>query len=122
MFKFNKRGQNTAEYAIVIALVVAAAIAMQTYVRRSMQGGVKFAVDKLKKDNTAAATGQYEPYYLESSYTTTKGAYKDTEETRVSGEVERTFAGSGGSGEKKTVRTGLQKIKAPAPEVAPLKP
>ena len=34
------RGQSTAEYAIVIALVLGAAIAMQTFVRRTIQGRV----------------------------------------------------------------------------------
>ncbi len=48
----NKKGQNTAEYAILIALVVAAVVAMQTYVKRSMQAGIKFAVDKVKKGET----------------------------------------------------------------------
>lgn len=33
----NKKGQNTAEYAILIALIIAAAIGMQTYVKRGLQ-------------------------------------------------------------------------------------
>ncbi len=104
----NRRGQNTAEYAILIALVIAVAVAMQTYVKRSVQGGVKYTVDKLKKD-----TGQYEPYYLESEYQTTQKAFQDTEETKLGGEVVRTFAGEGGSGEKTTSRAGYQKTYAP---------
>lgn len=36
-----KKAQNTAEYAILIALVVGAAIGMQTYVKRGLQGRVK---------------------------------------------------------------------------------
>ncbi len=35
-----KKAQNTAEYAILIALVVAAAIGMQNYVKRGWQGRV----------------------------------------------------------------------------------
>jgi hypothetical protein len=108
MFKFNKKGQNTAEYAILIALVVAAAVAMQTYVKRGMQGGIKFGVDKLKKAD--GRTGQYEPYYLESSYDVTQSAYKDTEETKEGGEVIRIF-GAGKGKEHVTTRTGYQKQK-----------
>ncbi|MDD4938680.1 MAG: hypothetical protein PHE18_01570 [Candidatus Omnitrophica bacterium] len=107
---FNRKGQNTAEYAILIALVVAVAVAMQTYVKRSMQGGVKYTVDKLKKGETG--TGQYEPYYLQSQYQTTQGAFQDIEETKLGGGVERTYAGQGGSGEKKTTRAGYQKTTA----------
>jgi hypothetical protein len=105
----NRKGQNTAEYAILIALVVAVAVAMQTYVKRSMQGGVKYTVDKLKK---SGGTGQYEPYYLESQYNTTQQAYQETEETKLGGGVERTFAGAGGSGEKTSTRAGYQKTHA----------
>jgi Flp pilus assembly pilin Flp len=109
---FNKKGQNTAEYAILVALVIAAAVAMQTYVKRSFQGGVKYTVDKLndKDGQGTAGTGQYEPYYLESSYTSQQEAYKDTEETKLGGETIRSF---GVDGAKKTVRYGTQTIKAP---------
>ncbi len=102
MLRFNKRGQNTAEYAIVIALVLGAAIAMQTYVKRSMQGGVKYAVDKLGSNSTG--TNQYEPYYLQSSYNTTVGGHTDTEETVAGGGVNRTFS------DKSTIRSGAQTI------------
>ena len=102
----NRKGQNTAEYAILIALVIAAAVAMQTYVKRSVQGGVKYTVDRLKSGNTG--TGQYEPYYLESEYEITQGAFQDTEETKEGGGVERIFAGNEGKGEKVTTRGGYQ--------------
>lgn len=103
----SRKGQNTAEYAILIALVIAAAVAMQTYVKRSVQGGVKYTVDKLKDK-----TGQYEPYYLESEYTTTQQTFQESEETKEDGEVERKFGGKGGEGEKITTRAGYQKMKA----------
>jgi len=101
---FNKKGQNTAEYAILIALVIAAAVAMQTYVKRSMQGGVKFAVDKVKKAD--GRTGQYEPYYLQSSFDTTQSAYKDTVQTEEGGKVTRTIGVAGS--EHTTTRSGTQ--------------
>ena len=103
----DRRGQNTAEYAILIGLVVAAAIGMQTYVKRSLQGGIKFAVDKVA---TEEGTGQYEPYYLKSSYDTTTSAYKDKEEVKADGEVVRTF---GADEKKKTItRSGYQEIRS----------
>lgn len=102
----NKKGQNTAEYAILIALVIGAAIAMQTYVKRGMQGSVKFAVDKVKKSD--GRTGQYEPYYLESSAETTKSVYKDTAQTEERGKVTRI---TGVTGAHTTTRSGYEKMK-----------
>ena len=68
----NRRGQNVLEYSILIALVVGAAIAMQTYVKRGLQGRVKNAVDHTGTGQTVAGAtltfdgNQYEPYYAES--------------------------------------------------------
>lgn len=101
LFK-NKKAQNTAEYAIVIALVVGAAIAMQTYVKRSMNTGVKFAVDKLTNGNAG-----YEPYYLQSDANTTTKAFKDTEQTSEGGGVTRVY---GDGKDKETNRTSTQII------------
>lgn len=80
---FGKKGQNTAEYAIVIALVIAAALAMQTYVKRGMQGRMHDAsnkfYDKVAGDANwssistttanALTSKQYEPEKLESKAT-----------------------------------------------------
>ncbi len=65
----NRKGQQTAEYALLIALVVGAAIAMQTYVQRALQGKVR-DTSKFMTDSTNAIgnTAQYEPYYLETDY------------------------------------------------------
>ena len=43
----NKKGQSIAEYSILIALVIAAAIGIQTYVKRGWQGRAKDASDGL---------------------------------------------------------------------------
>jgi len=68
----NNKGQNTAEYAILIGLVVAAAIAMQTYVKRGVQGRFADEVDDMAAQTSElGTTKQYEPYYLDSSYTST---------------------------------------------------
>jgi uncharacterized protein (UPF0333 family) len=75
----SKKGQNTAEYAILIGVIVAAAIAMQIYVRRGMQARVKDAVDySMTGANNEMGNfftqKQYEPYYLQTNYTTTQAS------------------------------------------------
>ena len=48
MFRYlNKRGQSTLEYGVVIAVIVAGLIAMQTYVKRGFQGRLRQASDDL---------------------------------------------------------------------------
>ena len=79
---FNRKGQNILEYSILIALVVGAAVAMQTYVKRGLQGRVKNAVDHTGNANTIAGASlsfdgnQYEPYYLTSNAQITSNATK----------------------------------------------
>lgn len=72
----NKKAQNVAEYAILIALVVGAIIAIQTFAKRALQARVRDAsqymtdqTDFFKGTNTGNhyTTGQYEPYYLQSA-------------------------------------------------------
>lgn len=107
----NKNGQNTAEYALLLGLVVAAAIAMQTYVKRNLQGGLKYAVDRgLKQSDTSA--GQYEPYYLQSDFQTTVGEHTNSEQSLDGGEVRRNFADA--SNKKQTTRSGYQKYRQAA--------
>ena len=44
--RINKRGQNIIEYAVVVALVSAAMIAMSTYVFRSVQATQKMVEEE----------------------------------------------------------------------------
>lgn len=72
-----KRGQNTAEYAILIGVIVAAAIAMQIYIRRGMQARIKDAVDftRTADDDVGGnifTNSQYEPYYASTNLETTQ--------------------------------------------------
>lgn len=88
MFRRHKnKAQSTAEYAIVIALVVAAVIAMQVYVRRGIQARIKQATDFTQAGETADAnfsfsfdnTGtnlQFEPNYTVSGRSTTQDAQR----------------------------------------------
>ena len=67
------RGQSTAEYAILIALVIAAMIAMQTYVKRGLQARTKDAIDYLaEQTGDLGNTVQFEPQYLSSSFQVTR--------------------------------------------------
>ena len=86
----NKKGQNTAEYAILIALIIGGAIAMQTYVKRGFQGGVKYGVDKLQA-NITGHTAQYEPYYLVTKTASSQEGYVDSEKTLDGGVINRTI-------------------------------
>ena len=90
MLRLMRKGQSTAEYAIVIGLVIAAAVAMQVYVKRGIQGKIKDAVDYNDANATAMMkTGQYEPYYVTSNMTNTRSG-SSRAETKSKGEVVRT--------------------------------
>jgi len=59
----HKKGQSTLEYAVIIAVVVAALIAMQTYVKRGLQGRLRQASDDIGE--------QFSPGYTTANHTTT---------------------------------------------------
>lgn len=86
----NKRGQNTMEYAILIGVIVAAAVAMQVYVRRGMQARIKDAVDSSLTQDTSGVfnTSQYVPYYLDTSTLTTQQS-TSSEAMAVGGQITR---------------------------------
>lgn len=68
-FLKNKKAQNTAEYALLIALVVAGVIAMQTYAQRALQSRVRDAATFMTSTTNAIGNStQYEPYYMKSDY------------------------------------------------------
>lgn len=96
MFRWlnSRKGQNTAEYAILIGVIVAAAIAMQIYIRRGMQARIKDAVDytRTADDNateTIFNTTQYEPYYMSTNFTTEQAGTVQ-EQLQEGGGIERT--------------------------------
>lgn len=47
MFNLNKRGQSTLEYAVIIAVIVGALLAIQVYIKRGIQGRLKQASDDI---------------------------------------------------------------------------
>lgn len=91
------KAQTTAEYAILIALVVGAAMAMQIYVKRGLQGRVKDVVDHTGSggevgapgDQLTFSSGQYEPYYITSQANTTQ-SLTDKENVGAGGVATRT--------------------------------
>ena len=105
MLRRTRIGQSTAEYAIVIGLVIAAAVAMQVYVKRSLQAKVRDAVDYNDSAATMLTTSQYEPYYSESIIDTTRSV-ASREATVVGGGVTRTLT------KDEVNRTGSQDITA----------
>jgi Flp pilus assembly pilin Flp len=98
----NKKAQSTAEYAILIGLVVAAVVGMQTYVKRGIQGRVKDAGDAHTKgiadadwsnisQTPATMLNQYESEGLSArSTSTTVAGSKDTSSLDKGGKVTRT--------------------------------
>lgn len=101
-----RKGQNTAEYAILISLVVAGIIAMQTYAQRALQGRVQAASTLLSDQGTTDSDDsgwaldsvkQYEPYYLNSAYDIDRNS---TEAQRLAEGTERAI-----TTEERTTRT-----------------
>ena len=70
-FLKNRKAQNTAEYALLIALVVAGVIAMQTYAQRALQARIHDVSQYMASNTGVDGIGnstQYEPYYMVSNY------------------------------------------------------
>ncbi len=77
-FLKKKKGQNTAEYALLIALVIAGIIAMQQYAQRALQARVRDAnVYMTSSTNKLGNSVQYEPYYQQSNYEVTRDSVEN---------------------------------------------
>ena len=85
----SKKAQSTAEYAILIGLVVAALIAMQTYVKRGLNAKMRDATDTFATTVGMGNTSQYEPYYMQQNVTTTQ-TQNENEFVARGGNVTRT--------------------------------
>lgn len=107
MLRRLRKGQSTAEYAIVIGLVIAAAIGMQVYVKRSIQGKIKDAVDTNDPAATFLTTKQYEPLYATTEDMVSKRDAEEKATTSTGGGIVRAI-----TGEDVSERTGTTKISA----------
>ena len=75
-FLKNRKAQNTAEYALLIALVVAGVIAMQTYAQRALQARIHDAANYMSTNTSdIGCSEQYEPYYMKSDYNQNSNSY-----------------------------------------------
>jgi hypothetical protein len=89
------KAQTTAEYAILIALIVGALLAMQIYVKRGLQGRVRDVVDhtgaggEVGGETLEFSGAQYEPYYLTSQADTSQQT-TEGENVQTGGAVGRT--------------------------------
>jgi type IV secretory pathway VirB4 component len=108
MFKLirkSMKGQSTAEYAIMLGLVIAAVVAMQIYVQRTIKGKVFDASNYLSVAGNSLfnqATTQYEPYYLNTDYTT------ETDSDLTVSMTNAVMGGVRSDGKTETTRTGTQ--------------
>ena len=57
-----KKGQSALEYAVLIVVIIAALIAMQVYLKRGVQGGLREKTDQIGE--------QFSPGYTVGNYTT----------------------------------------------------
>ena len=72
---FNRKGQSTGEYALIFAIVLGAVVAMQTYVKKELQGRIKDGADYMTRGTLELGnTSQYDPYDLSSDYSTTRAS------------------------------------------------
>lgn len=71
MRKLSRRGQSTLEYAILILIVIVALLAMQTYLKRGIQGRMRESSDNIGE--------AYSPSYTTSEFTRT--SVSETRET-----------------------------------------
>jgi len=74
-----KRGQSTLEYALIIAVVIAALIALQAYIRGGVSGRLKASTDDIGK--------QFDTNNYTSAWKTQGTGATNTTETRASAGV-----------------------------------
>ena len=103
----NKKAQSTAEYVIILGLVVGAVVAMQVFVKRGLNGRIRDAVKHVDNGGTTTIfTGeQYEPYYMAGSNFNTASNSNESETGSQGSAINRTSNDS-------TTRNGSQNIGA----------
>lgn len=74
----NKKGQNTLEYAIVIAAVIGALLAINLYLKKGVQGRLRESSDQIGKQFDASGC-------FTQSWKTASNGCSTTTETRTAG-------------------------------------
>lgn len=102
-----KFGQSTAEFAVLVAVVAAALISMQVYLKRGIQGRVKDLASQIAPDASGRGAQQYEPGKTISEYQTNQTSAVVQE---YNNGVTVTYQnGEGGSAPEITVRSGYER-------------
>ena len=79
---WNRRGQSTVEYAVIIAVVIAALLAIQLYMKRGLMGKLRESTDQIGE--------QFNPYHHAGTVNRTVNAAR-TEATVADGTITTTF-------------------------------
>jgi len=82
-----RRGQSTAEYAVLFAIVIGAAIAMQQYVKQRLQGSIKKYTDEY-------VTAAQNPVKFEPTRTTTSSSKTELTMTTAKAGAAKIASGS----------------------------
>jgi len=84
----NKRGQSTLEYALVIAAVIGALLAINAYMKRGVQGRLKESTDQI--GHQFDASGDFtSAWKTEASGTTVTTEIRDTSSGATTSKVEQ---------------------------------
>lgn len=94
---FNRKGQSTLEYALIIAVVVGGLLLMQYYVKRGYAGRLKSASDEMGE--------QFDPTSYSGSYTT-------TQHSKATQEVKNRVTTTKQLDEQTNIRTGSETVSA----------
>jgi len=104
----DRKAQSTAEYVLILGIIVGAVMLMQHEVKRAFQGRIKEAIDYTdqggQKDGVVQFSGiQYEPGYVESNFDNTRNSAVN-ERMLTGGATEKTIT------QEHSVRKGHQTI------------
>lgn len=89
MLRFKRKAQHMIEYAVLIALVAAGLIMMQSFVKRAVQGNLQSAADDIGEQFSANAINEFNYNYSQISNTTENVANGTTTSTLREAEVHR---------------------------------
>lgn len=81
IYPIGEKGQSTLEYAILIVIVAAALISIQTYINRGLQGRMRQATDDIGDQYSAGKTTVFRNTYTNSVRTETFSAGAQTTTT-----------------------------------------
>jgi len=94
---FNKKGQSTLEYALIIAVIVAGLLLMQMYIKRGYAGRLKSSTDDMGE--------QFDPNFYTADFDIEQ--HSDTQQTIVNRETNTTH-----NDDQTNTKTGEEKIGA----------